>query len=68
MAHEIFGNRFLDRRAAWHNIGHQNVEEKLRAVEALQKIGGDFNVTLRPLHYPTPDGGEHPSGYCQIVR
>ena len=68
MAHEIFGNRFLDRKAAWHDVGHQNVKEKLRAVEALRKIGGDFNVTMQPLYYTTPDGCQHESSYRQILR
>ena len=48
MAHEIFGERFLDRRAAWHRVGLQCVEEKLRALLVLKKIKGDFEVTLRP--------------------
>ena len=68
MAHEIFGNRFLDRKAAWHHVGLQNVKEKLRAMEALRKIGGDFNVTMQPLYYTTPDGCDHKSSYCQILR
>jgi len=68
MAHEIFGDRFLDRKAAWHNVGLQCVAEKLRALPALKKINGDFDVTLRPLFYTTPEGKPQESGFHQIVR
>jgi hypothetical protein len=51
MAHEIFGERFLDRKAAWHKVGLQNVKEELCAVDALKKIDGDFNLALEPLYY-----------------
>ncbi len=68
MAHEIFGERFLDRRAAWHRVGLQCVAEKLRAIPALKKIKGDFNVTVRPLFYTTPEGEPQTSGFHQIVR
>ena len=68
MAHEIFGERFLDRSAAWHRVGLQCVQEKLRAVPALKRIKGDFNVTLRPLFFTTPEGEPQRSGFHQIVR
>ena len=68
MAHEIFGDRFLDRRAAWHKVGQQCVAEKLRALPALKKIKGDFGVTLRPLYFLTPENQEIRSGFHQIVR
>lgn len=68
MAHEIFGDRFLDRKAAWHRVGQQCVTEKLRALPALKKIKGDFDVTLRPLYYLTPDNEQQQSGFHQIVR
>ena len=68
MAHEIFGERFLDRRAAWHKVGLQCVTDKLRALPALAKIGGDFSVTLRPLFFLTPKNEQRQSGFHQIVR
>lgn len=68
MAHEIFGDRFLDRRAAWHKVGLQCVKEKLRAIPALKKIGGDFDVSLRPLYFLTPDNEQQQSEFHQIVR
>ena len=67
MAHEIFGERFLDRKAAWHHVGFQNVKEELSAVEALRKIDGDFDVELKPLFYKL-DGTEVASGFNQILR
>jgi phage/plasmid-like protein (TIGR03299 family) len=67
MAHEIFGERFLDRKAAWHNIGLQNVKEELCAVDALKRIDGDFNVTLEPLYYKI-GMKEALSGFYQIMR
>lgn len=67
MAHEIFGQRFLDRKAAWHHVGLQNVKEDLSAVEALRKIDGDFDVELLPLYYKL-DGKEVPSAFNQILR
>ena len=68
MAHEIFGERFLDRQAAWHRVGLQCVEDKLRALVALNTIGGDFDVTLRPLYFLTPENEQRQSGFHQIVR
>jgi hypothetical protein len=68
MAHEIFGDRFLDRKAAWHDVGHQCVAEKLRALPALKKIGGDFNVSVRPLFFYDPNDNQQESGFHQIVR
>jgi len=68
MAHEIFGERFLDRQAAWHEVGLQCVAEKLRALPALAKIGGDFDVTLRPLFFLTPENEQRQSGFHQILR
>jgi phage/plasmid-like protein (TIGR03299 family) len=67
MAHEIFGERFLDRKAAWHNVGLQNVKEELCAVDALKKIDGDFNVTLEPLYYKI-GRKTFSSGFYQILR
>ncbi len=67
MAHEIFGGRFLDRKAAWHHVGFQNVTEDLSAVAALRKIDGDFDVELKPLYFKM-DGKEVPSGFNQILR
>ena len=67
MAHEIFGERFLDRKAAWHHVGFQNVKEELSAVEALRKIDGDFDVELKPLYFKI-DGKEVVSGFNQILR
>lgn len=67
MAHEIFGQRFMDRKAAWHHIGFQNVKEELTAVEALRKIDGDFDVELAPLYYKL-GGEEVASGFNQILR
>ena len=68
MAHEIFGDRFLDRRAAWHKVGQQCVKEELRALPALKKIRGDFDVALRPLYFLTPENKQRQSGFHQIVR
>lgn len=67
MAHEIFGERFLDRKAAWHNVGLQNVKEELCAVDALKKIDGDFNVALEPLYYKLGRKMFY-SGFYQILR
>ncbi len=67
MAHEIFGRRFLDRKAAWHNVGFQNVKEELTAVEALRRIDGDFDVELAPLYYKL-NGKEVLSPFNQILR
>lgn len=68
MAHEIFGERFFDRQAAWHKVGLQCVKDKLRALPALKRIGGNFEVTLRPLYFLTPENEKRQSGFHQIVR
>lgn len=67
MSHQIFGERFLTlRQPAWHNLGLV-VDEELSAREALGKIGGDLNLTLRPMYYEI-DGTKIEVPQHQIVR
>jgi len=56
MAHEIFGERFLDnRQPAWHGIG-QVVHEPVGALEGLERIG-IYDVERRPV-FTYDDAGE----------
>lgn len=67
MAHNIFGERFLqDRNApAWHGLGINGIN--LTATAALEKLGS-YDIELRPLSISLPDGSTVASPYRHIVR
>ena len=58
MGADIFGERFTARdEAAWWDVLGANVHNQdLTARAALEEAGADYEVTLKPLRYETPDG------------